>query len=269
MKTGFFLMALTTAAIFFPRSAQSVRLIATSPQTTELIFELGKEGDLVAASSESRFPPQAAELPTIGPLFAPGLETIVRYRPHWVIIDEYLIPGSMTASLNRHTRSVLSLRLDSPAALVAESRRLLSTIYAVSSVPKLKELERLVAGLKENQRPFRFLAFTWFTPPIVFGHGSFFSNLMADLGGQNAIPLSLDHPYPEISPDWFAMRPVDVIYVLGISEVEKSETEKFLGRWWGARRPKLIYLDPNVFGRASAVAIRNAKLLHPFATHEG
>src|SRR4051794_8752944 len=63
------------------------RLVTGSPALTELVYQLGKSGDLVAVSSHSLYPHGAESLPTIGPLFNPGIEKIIRFRPDWVLVD--------------------------------------------------------------------------------------------------------------------------------------------------------------------------------------
>ncbi len=57
------------------------RIISLSPHTTEIIYALGGDDDLIAVSDFCRFPPEAGKKEKIGGLINPNIEKIVSLRP--------------------------------------------------------------------------------------------------------------------------------------------------------------------------------------------
>jgi iron complex transport system substrate-binding protein len=66
-------------------AAQPQRVVATSPTTVEAVYAVG--GTLVAHDASSDYPPDVAELPTVGRAYAPDFEGIVAQNPDLVIAD--------------------------------------------------------------------------------------------------------------------------------------------------------------------------------------
>jgi iron complex transport system substrate-binding protein len=57
------------------------RIISLSPHITEIIYALGADSDLVAVTGYCRYPSRVKEKETIGGLYDPNLEKIVRLAP--------------------------------------------------------------------------------------------------------------------------------------------------------------------------------------------
>jgi iron complex transport system substrate-binding protein len=66
-------------------AAQPRRVVATSPTTVETVYAVG--GTLVAREATSDYPPDVANLPTVGKAMAPDFEGIVAQNPDLVIAD--------------------------------------------------------------------------------------------------------------------------------------------------------------------------------------
>src|SRR5690606_14748422 len=79
-------MPLVALALWICLPASALRIVTTSPQTTELVFQLGLGDHIVGVSAGSHYPDAAKNLPTIGELFAPSLEKTVALRPDCVVL---------------------------------------------------------------------------------------------------------------------------------------------------------------------------------------
>ena len=66
-------------------SSEPQRVVATSPTTVETVYAVG--GTLVAHDASSDFPPEVADLPTVGRAYAPDFEAIVAQNPDLIIAD--------------------------------------------------------------------------------------------------------------------------------------------------------------------------------------
>ncbi len=65
--------------------AKPQRVVATSPTTVETVYAVG--GTVVAHDASSDYPPEVANLPTVGRAYAPDFEAIVAQKPDLVIAD--------------------------------------------------------------------------------------------------------------------------------------------------------------------------------------
>jgi len=65
--------------------AKPQRVVATSPTAVEMVYAVG--GTLVAHDASSNYPPDVADLPTVGRAYAPDFEGIVAQRPDLVVAD--------------------------------------------------------------------------------------------------------------------------------------------------------------------------------------
>lgn len=61
------------------------RIVSLSPHTTEIIYALGGDDNLIAVSDFCRFPPEAGKKEKIGGLINPNIEKIVSLRPTLLI----------------------------------------------------------------------------------------------------------------------------------------------------------------------------------------
>ena len=66
-------------------SGQADRIVSLAPNLTEILFALGLEERIVAVSSDSDYPAQAANKKKTGTFWQPNTEAIITARPDLVI----------------------------------------------------------------------------------------------------------------------------------------------------------------------------------------
>ena len=70
-----------------PRPADApVRIISLVPAVTEMLYEMGAGGKVVAVSSYDRYPPEVQRLPNVGALIDPNVERILSLKPDLVVV---------------------------------------------------------------------------------------------------------------------------------------------------------------------------------------
>ena len=85
---GFSGVLLLPESLFsLPFHHQAERWVATSPQVTELLYQLGWGENLVGAPAGSQHPEEAKKLSSIGNFLSPNLEKILRLSPTKVWAD--------------------------------------------------------------------------------------------------------------------------------------------------------------------------------------
>ncbi len=85
------LVAFSLATPLWAASARAeappVRVVSLVPAATEVLFAIGAGGRLVGVSSFDHWPPEVEQLPRVGGLIDPDLETILALRPDLAVID--------------------------------------------------------------------------------------------------------------------------------------------------------------------------------------
>jgi hypothetical protein len=232
-------------------SAHATRLITTTPLVTDLLTQLGKRSDIVAGNVS----PSQANLffPAIGPLFMPNAERTLLLSPDWVVSDP-LTPALYLGALTTLGIAHLELTINTVDKLFSESQRVLKTIYGESRPRVLFPFQRCWKdALSLRRKPFRFLAFTWTSPPILFGSRSFLSDLLTQLGGKNAASR-VDFDYPKVSEEWVLDQTVDYVFYLVDESISSSDVARQISRWWPKGQPKMVALPSRYFAQSNFAA---------------
>ena len=75
------------------------RIVSIIPAVTEILFAIGAGSEVVGVGSYDQFPPEIADLPRIGGLIDPDIETIIALRPDLVV--PYTTQVDLIAQLGR------------------------------------------------------------------------------------------------------------------------------------------------------------------------
>jgi len=245
------LMVLLLLSINSPLGASGHRLVSTSPELTELLFQLGKGGDIVGTPQFSADPPDAGVIPVIGPLFMPSIEKTMRLAPDWVLLDTATLNASYEAGLRSIKQPSLRLDFSRIASLFSESRRFLEAVYGESGSATLRDTERCWQNLPHAEKTGHFLIFVWLSPPILAGNSTFISDFISAFGGSNALEPSLRLAYPQVSEDWLALHRVDTVYYLASENGREQEVKQQMRKWWPNTSPSVVALPERYFSRAS------------------
>lgn len=230
-------------------NALALRLVSTSPQNTEWLFQLGQGDRLVATSSFSEYPSEAAKLPTLGPLFMPALEKTLRLRPDLVVIDKFTTPLSYEQGLGATGTKVMSALFPTLDALFEISQSFLQS-HDPSSLHHLEKFRLCRAAVEKQKRlPFTFLAFAWSDPPILFGHATLISDVLVLSGGKNLVPHSGENPFPQLSEEWLLKNQPDQIFFVSYSAEADVPFYRDFPRWWPNLKP--VSLPASHFGRST------------------
>lgn len=205
-------------------------LLSTSPQVTELLFQLGLGDHIVGTSAFSDYPDAAKRIPVLGPIFLPNLERAIVLKPTLALYDDFNRREWFEEALLRRGVPGYVFHLRSADALVSQSRGLLGDRPS----PMLDRAERCVAELPKV-KSFRFIAFAWWDPSILFGHDTFLSDLLTKLGGENLAPRG-GSAYPQVSREWLLARNPERVFFLVEDPGEAPVPEAFFASLWKTHR---------------------------------
>jgi hypothetical protein len=227
------------------------RLVATSPQTTELIFQLGLGRTLVGGHPVSTIP-ESQKLKSLGPAVAPSIESIVALNPDLVVVDPVWASEPFLRALTVIRAREIDVDIQSVRGLFQTAHQLLTVVNGSDANLTLAKYEDCWRGLSQTpQAPFRFLALAWTDPPILFGRKTFISDFIARLGGVPVSPAAGPN-FPQVSKEWVLNQKVDRVFFLAMAPEDKTKLVRLVREWWPDRQHvATVALDADTFSRAT------------------
>lgn len=275
------------AATFMDQSGRSVdvpdnprRIVALAPSVAEIIYALGEEDRLVAATRYSNHPEAASALPRIGTYARPDVERVASFRPDLCIaiqdgnprhvIDKIEALGIPVFSVNPRSLSGI---MDAIAGM-GEILNARENAYAIIAGMKqrINNVRALVARARSRPRVF----FQIDASPIVSaGTETFIHELIVTAGGENVAAGPV--PYPRYSwEEILAFRP-DIAVITSMAG--GLSTEDLISAWlrWpripAVRNGRLHVVDADLFDRPTPRLLDGlealVRILHPEVTSQG
>jgi len=234
------------------------RYISLAPSTTEILFALGLNEDVVGVSSYCDYPPEAKTKENVGDFSRPNIEKIIYLKPDYVFCTG-LEQAPVISELKRLKINVY----------VSDPSNIDDLIKSINDIAKItsrdKEAKLLIADMQAkinsitakinaiplNKRPKVFIEI-WHDPLTTAGKGSFIDELITVSGGRN-IAFDTKRPYSIFSPEEVINRNPDCII---LTYMEKEKPAKLMGErfGWGnvsAVKNDRVYadIDPNIIVR--------------------
>jgi iron complex transport system substrate-binding protein len=209
------------------------RVIALAPNLSETLFALGLGDRVVGVGDYSTWPPEVTKLPKLGGLFNPNLEKIVSLKPDLAV----LVPSEGDLAQKLKGLGVDSITLSNET--LADVERSFHQLADRCGVPEAGE--RLAAewreGLKPDPLPDSPKILLSAGRPVgrladlvVAGPGTYFEELLANLGAVNAFA---DAPvrYPEVGMEDVIARAPDVIVEVRAEAVSPELERRLISDW--------------------------------------
>jgi iron complex transport system substrate-binding protein len=234
-------------------AAACQRLVVLAPSLVETVAALGLAPRLVGVGDHVRWPPEVAQLPRLGGLVDPRLETLVGLEPDLAL----LLPSEeeLAQRLRRLRIEVLVLPAetldDVERAVVAVGRRCGAEKDAVAFLrgwrrqlaprpaPVARRRVLLVAGRRAGSLGGMFAA----------GPGTFLDELLERAGAANAIADSR-LTWPQVSLEEVLARQPDLVVELQSEELAPGQERALLADWQplaaalpAVRRGRVVVVD--------------------------
>lgn len=237
-KLLFFFAVFYLFFLFCPASAeqsQNKRIISLTPASTEILFALGLEDEIIGVSSYCDWPPQAKRKESVGSFSNPNIEKIISLKPDMVFLtgleQERLKTilsklGIDYVVLHPSNLKELILSIEKTAKLTGrekESRILINNITDV-----MRRIKTTVSKIPEKDRPRVYLEF-WHDPVMTVGGNSFINDMIETAGGIN-IAKDLRRSYSRIDPEVVILRNPNVIILTYHIKNESCIKKIFTGR---------------------------------------
>ncbi len=266
------ILFITIFVIFAVKEAGAAgRYISLAPSTTEILFALGLEDEIIGVSAYCNYPENARRKEKAGTFSQPNLEKILSLKPDY-IFSTGLEQAEAVIELKR-------LKLPIYVADPANVRELLNSIMDIGKLTgKIQEAEKLTAEMRdqireintraklipENKRPKVFIEI-WHNPLATAGKGSFIDDLITLAGGIN-IAYDTKRPYSNFSQETVIIRNPDCVI---LAYMDKEAPRKLLGKRFGWQEISAVKnnrvfndIDPDLLLRPGPRAVLGLKEIY-------
>ncbi len=216
----------------------SRRIISTSPSITETLFELGLKDRVIAVTDFCKYPEEACQLPSIGGMLNPNMETVVSLTP------DLIIHQSGNQRLRNNAKSVgiktLDVRMGNLEEIFESIKKIGVALNCQEQANKLTL--KLTTGIAFYQERLKglpkkevLLLLGDSSDPArdlyAAGPGTFLNELLNLSGGKNIIR---DSParYPKLSKEHIIEKSPEIIIEAGPkSNLSQNEIDLRIQEW--------------------------------------
>ncbi|MCC6997589.1 MAG: ABC transporter substrate-binding protein [Deltaproteobacteria bacterium] len=252
-----------------------LRIITLTPSFTEIVFALGRGGELVGVDQYSDYPPEASQLPRMGSFLTPNVEAITAAAPDVVLLDAVQSDARRALeSVGVHAVALPVLTVDDVhAAITMVGRELHAEDAALALNARLEgELAEAAQLAGSGPRPRALLVVDrelgGLASMVVAGPTSYLDDLLTRAGGANVID-DASGGYIRIAPELVVERAPDVI----LDAVHTDDVAHAVADWSALTTVPavkagrvIVFADRAVVTpgpRLGAVVKRIAAALHP------
>jgi len=251
------------------KAKQSIpqRIVSLSPASTEILFAVGAENQIVAVSDFSDYPPQAQNLPKVGGFDGKtlSLEKILSFNPDFVyltnVMHNHLIPHFESLNIDYYLSDANSFeQVKNEILQIAKI-----TGHTSTGENLVKEIDSAINKINSQnqllQKPTVYWE-VWNSPFMSVGNSSFINDLINTAGGIN-IFQEIAQAYPTISEETIVAKNPQIIIIpqnSGIT-VESVKNRKGWSQIDAVKNDKIFIVDDNLLTRSGARIGESAEYL--------
>lgn len=212
------------------------RIVSLAPNLTEILFALGLDEKIVAVSSDSDYPPDAAGKSKVGTFWQPNTEAIIASRPDLVITLWFEQQQAVADSLKRLGYQVLTLKIKKTEELLTAIQKIGCAAGCEQRAGELAEnissrLNHLKSKYGSADKP-KVLWVIQIEPLRVAGRNTFINELINLTGGENAIAPTIQQ-YPSIGTEEILTSGAEVIIQSAMDKNNIEQQQQAAEDFWG------------------------------------
>jgi len=208
---------------------KQLRIISLAPATTEILFALGLDKEIVGVSEFCNYPKEAQAKEKIGTFSQPNIEKILSLRPD-LIFGTGLEQAPAIAKLKQLNLSIFvsdPKNIDELLQSIREIGRLTkkekeAALLIGNMEKRIEKINFQVSGISKEKKQKVFVEI-WHSPLTTVGSGSFINELIALSGGVN-ITSDIKSAYSSVAQEVVLKRNPDCIilaYMGNLSPIEQ------------------------------------------------
>ena len=263
---------IATVSAGFAEEVNPKRIISLTPATTEILFALGLDDEIIAVSSFCSWPLKAGEKTKAGSFSSPNIEKIISLKPDLVFVTgmEQENISTMLSGLGIKYISVDPKNIDELMYSIEKIGEITGKINEAKGINRniknvLSEIDKFVSGKTFSEKPHVYMEI-WHDPIMSPGKGSFVDDMIKRAGGIS-VTSDLRRSYSRIDPEVVISRNPDRI-ILAYMKSDKWVRDNFSKRlgWQNIDAVKLdkIYtcINPDIILRPGPRVAQGLMELH-------
>jgi iron complex transport system substrate-binding protein len=258
-------------AAAFPALAASKKYISLAPSTTEILFALGLEEEIVGVSSYCDYPLAARKKEKVGTFSSPSIEKILSLKPDYIFCTGL----EQAQAVNQLRKLNLKVFVSDPQ----DFSQLYASIQEIGKITdkdgeaqalirKMQEVNEEIAAkvksIPEEKRANVFIEI-WYDPLTTAGKNSFIDAIINAAGGKN-IAYDTKRAYSIFSQEEVIQRNPDCIIITYMSKASPKKSVSQRPGWnrISAVKSGRIYSDiePNLLLRPGPRSASGVKELY-------
>jgi iron complex transport system substrate-binding protein len=257
-------------------AAAPARIVSLAPSNTEIIYAMGIEDRLVGRTDYCNYPPEVAEVPSIGGFSTPDLETVVALEPdlvlatsmHEEIVGQLEELGIATVVLAPQTIDEILASIELVGLAAGAEDEAATLVDAMSA--RIEAVAALTEGLTPEEMV-RTCFVVWHDPLMLAGGDTLYEELIRVAGGSNIISDQSDYPSIDLE-EVIVADPQVIIVGVGMGTGEDLPLQFLLDEpvlaVVSARQNDRVYaIDQDIVGRFGPRIVdaleQFASFLHP------
>lgn len=215
-----------------------IRIISLAPNLTEVLFALGLDKKIIAVSSDSDYPPDAADKSKVGTFWQLNVEAIIASRPDLVVALQTEQQKAIANSLERMGYKVLALKIERLDDLFVAIEQIGTATghkrradELISNIRSQLDILRSKFSLQDKARV---LWVVQAEPLRVVGRNTFINEMIELAGGENCIGPTLSR-FPQIGGEEILTSGVEVIIqsAMGKNNIDRQQqaAQVFWSKW--------------------------------------
>jgi ABC-type Fe3+-hydroxamate transport system substrate-binding protein len=227
------------------------RLICLAPSITDTVYELGGGVDIAGITDYTKYPPEAAQKPSVGGVTDPSLEKLASLRPDLVLAIGDLNSSDLIRSIEQMGFPVFVVRPHGIEGIYRSVESIGEAINrrpnAASLVARLRNRERAVRERAAGKKPPSVFFLLWADPVMTAGHGAFITELI-EIAGGTSITHDLGNEWPRVSLETvIARQPEYVLLVKGSAVTLEGLQKQTVWRNLDAiAKGRVLYVDDRI-----------------------
>jgi len=200
------LTLILTILLLVSAKAEAARYISLAPSTTEILFSLGLDKEIVGVSTFCNYPPEAKKKPKVGDFSRPSIEKILSLKPDYIFCtgleQAQVITDLRELELNVYVADPTNITelfrtIDEIGQLTNRSKEAGELIKQMRA--EIGEI-KIQVGLIPQEKRIKVFFEIWHEPLMTAGKGSFVDELITTAGGIN-IAHDVPRPYCNFSAE--------------------------------------------------------------------
>ena len=227
------------------------RLVCLAPNITDTLYALGSGSDIVGITDYTKYPPEAAQKPSVGGVVNPSLEKLASLRPDLVLAIGDLNSFDVIRSIEQMGFPVFVIHPHGIEGIYRSIECIGEAINqpqkAASLIAKLRARESSVRERVAGKKPPSVFFLLWPDPLMTAGHGAFITELI-EIAGGTSVTRDMPNEWPRVSLETLISRQPEYLLLVKDSAVTVEALQRQAG-WRSLEavvKGRILYVDDRI-----------------------